>query len=73
MQQSRRSFPEMTGQLGYHAGPEVDPQRVRWRIPQQENATAVVPPHTLHANIHMWIYDTYKIYDTHKSSATELG
>ena len=44
----------MTGQLGYHAGPEVDPERVRWRIPQQENATAVIPPHTLHANIHMW-------------------
>ena len=39
----------MTGQLGYHAGPEVDPQRVSWRIPQQENLTAVVPPHVTYA------------------------
>ena len=61
----------MTGQLGYHAGPEVDPQIVRWRIPQQEKATAVIPPHTLHANKTHVIYDTHKIYATHKSSATE--
>ena len=53
----------MTGQLGYHVGPEVDPHRVRWRIPQQESATAVIPPHTLHVKQTHVIYDTYKTQD----------
>ena len=61
----------MTGQLGYHAGPEVDLQKIYIYKKSEMEDTTTRECYSSNSSAYVTCQPTHVVYATHKRGATE--